>query len=135
MARFDTNGLDEIIQEMERMGEDTGAVAEEMVAAAGEEVRNAWKQVAEARGLRDTGAMIDSIGAGPVTRAGSILYCDIYPQGKDAKGVRNAEKAFILHYGKHGYPATYWVDEADEKSGEPVQARIEAIWDRFLGGG
>lgn len=136
MARFDTSGLDDIIRDMERMGEDSGPVAEEMCMAAVEEIRDAWRASARSHGLVDTGAMIDSIGFGPApVRAGAIMYNDVYPQGKDAKGTRNAEKAFILNYGKSNYPATYWVDEADEKAAEPVQARIEAIWDRFLNGG
>jgi len=80
--------------------------------------------------------MIDSIGFGPApVRAGAILYNDVYPQGRDAKGVRNAEKAFILHYGSSRISPSYWVDEADAASEAPVQERIEAIWDRFLNSG
>ena len=133
MARFDTTGLDDIISQMERMGQTVGPVAEEMCMAAVEEIRDAWRASARSHGLVDTGAMIDSIGFGAApVRAGAILYNDVYPQGKDAKGVRNAEKAFILNYGKSNYPAQHWIDDADEKSAEPVQSRIEAIWDRFL---
>lgn len=134
MARFDTSGIDEIIQAMTRMGQNVGPVAEQMVLAAADEIKTAWKDTARDRGLHDTGAMIDSIGYGGTTpeRLGDIYYKDVYPQGKDGKGVRNAEKAFILHYGKSTYPATYWVDEADERSAAPVQARLEEIWDRFL---
>ena len=134
MARFDTSGIDEIIQAMTSMGQNVGPVAEQMVNAAAEEIKTSWQETARSRGLHDTGAMIDSIGYGGTApqRLGDIYYKDIYPQGKDGKGVRNAEKDFILHYGKSTYPATYWVDEADEKSAAPVQARLEQIWDRFL---
>lgn len=136
MARFDTTGLDDIIHSMQRMGEEVGPVAEEMCMAAVEEIRDAWKEAAEAHGFHDTGAMIDSIGFGPApVRAGAILYNDVYPQGRDAKGVRNAEKAFILHYGSSRISPSYWVDEADAASEAPVQERIEAIWDRFLNSG
>lgn len=133
MARFDTTGIQDIISAMERMGQDVGPVAEEMVDAAVGEIQNAWRASADAHGHRDTGAMIESIGFGPgPVRAGGILYRDVYPQGKDSKGTRNAEKAFILHYGCKRFPGSYWVDEADEKAAEPAQAKIEAIWDRFL---
>ena len=133
MARFDTSGIQDIISAMERMGQEAGAVAEEMVDAAVEEIKGAWKASAEAHGHRDTGALIESIGFGPgPVRAGGILYRDVYPQGKDSKGIRNAEKAFILHYGCRRFPGSYWIDDADEMSAEPVQSRIEAIWDRFL---
>ena len=133
MARFDTTGIQDMISAMERMGQDVGPVAEEMVDAAVGEIQNAWRASADAHGHRDTGAMIESIGFGPgPVRAGGILYRDVYPQGKDSKGTRNAEKAFILHYGCKRFPGSYWVDEADEKAAEPAQAKIEAIWDRFL---
>lgn len=136
MARFDTTGIQEIISDMERRCQDVGPVAEEMVNAAVEEIKLAWQASAEEHGHRDTGALIDSIGFGPgPVRAGNILMRDVYPQGKDSKGVRNAEKAFILHYGCKRFPGSYWVDDADEKSAAPVQARIEAIWDRFLASG
>ena len=134
MARFDTSGLDDLISEMTRMGQDVGPVAEEMVDAAVDVIRDAWKESARKHGHEDTGAMIESIGLGPgPKRAGDIIYRDVYPQGKDAKGVRNAEKAFILNYGKHNMPASYWVDEADEKSADAVQRVCQEIWDRVLG--
>ena len=134
MARFNTSGIDHIINEMVRMGEDVGPTAEEMCMAAVEEIRDSWKKAADAHGFRDTGEMIASIGFGATPiRASNIIANDVYPMGKDSKGVRNAEKAFILHYGSSKIPSSYWVDEADEASAEPVQARIEAIWDRFIG--
>ena len=133
MARFDTRGLDDLINQMQRMKQDEGPVAEEMVNAAVEVIKDEWKKSAEAHGHRDTGAMIESvgIGKGPV-RAGGIVYRDVYPQGKDAKGTRNAEKAFILNYGCQRFPGSYWVDDADDNSAAPVQAACETIWDRFL---
>ena len=133
MASFDTSGIEDIIHQMERMGQSVGPVAEEMVNAAVEEIQKAWKEAAEEHGHRDTGAMIESIGPGPgPIHAGGILYRDVYPQGKDGKGVRNAAKAFMLHYGTSNMPGSYWIDDADRKSAEPVQKRIEEIWNRFL---
>lgn len=146
MARFDTSGLDDLVREMRRMGQDSGAVAEAMVQAAAIEIRDAWKETAEEYGLRDTGEMIESIGfKGPVQNIGGALAQDIYPQGVDDKGVRNVEKAFFLHYGTSstrvrekdsqstgGLKPTYWVDDADDKSGPKVQERLEAMWGEFL---
>lgn len=133
MARFEMPGMDDLIREMQRMGEATGEVAEAMVNAAVIEIRDAWKESAEEHQLRDTGAMIESIGfPTPIQNIGGVLQKDVYPQGKDAKGVRNAEKAFIAHYGTSRQPPTYWVDDADDKSGPRVQARLEGIWSEFL---
>ena len=95
MARFDTSGMDEIVREMQRMGEQTGDVAEAMIMTGAAYVREAWRQAADEYDHRVTGDMIDSINYArtPTDICGS-LSIDIYPQGKDHKGVRNAEKAF-----------------------------------------
>ena len=133
MARFESSGLDDLIREMQRMGEDSGEVAEAMVNAAVVEIRDAWRETAEEEGLIDTGAMIESIGfPAPVQKIGGVLYRDVYPQGKDAKGVRNAEKAFILQYGSSRIKPRYWVDKAEAAAGPRVQRRLEEIWGDFL---
>ncbi len=134
MARFDTSGIDDIVEEMRRMGELTGETADAMLLAGAEEVKKAWQTSAEIHGLRDTGAMIESIGYSrtPKTIDG-IRQIDIYPQGKDRKGIRNAEKAFLNHYGTSRITATHWVDDADEMSAEPVQNAMEREFEKLIG--
>ena len=135
MARFNMSGLDPIIDEMREMGEESGAVAQEMILAMAEAVKQAWKRSAEEHGHRDTGEMINAIGypRGPQT-IGDALTIDIYPQGKDHKGVRNAEKAFVLHYGTSKLKASYWVDTADAYSEQTAIPAAEQIWDKFIRG-
>ena len=135
MARFDMSGLDPIIDEMREMGEESGAVAQEMILAMAEAVKQAWKRSAEEHGHRDTGEMINAIGypRGPQT-IGDVLTIDIYPHGKDHKGVRNAEKAFVLHYGTSKLKASYWVDTADAYSEQTAIPAAEQIWDKFIRG-
>ena len=133
MARIDTDGLDDLINEMTRMGESGKDVAKVMVAAAGAEIRSAWRESAEEHRLRKTGAMIDSIGpTGPVQSLGDAVYQDISALGKDSKGTRNAEKAFILNYGTSRMKPTHWVDEAEAAAGPRVQEKLEEIWGQFL---
>ena len=128
-----TTGLDQLIADMNRLGEGSGEMAEAMVNAAVREIKAAWVKSAEAHGLRDTGAMIASIGfPEPVQSMGGILYRDVYPQGKDRKGTRNAEKAFILNYGTSRIRPTYWVDEADAAAGPALQRRLEDMWGEYL---
>lgn len=131
MARFDTSGLDDLIREMTRLGQDEGPVVDEMLDTAAGIIRDQWKETAREHGYIATGAMIDSVDF-TVKGNARALYRDIYPQGKDAKGVRNAEKAFILHYGKHNMPGSYWVDEAETKAGPEAIEACQEIWDRFL---
>lgn len=153
MARFDTQGLNELLVELAYYDMQTGPTADRMLLAGAEVVKDAWKQEATRRKFCDTGAMINSIGyPRAVKSAADIRSVDIYPQGADKRGTRNAEKAFVLHWGTQsaasvkrrkkkgkkfsgpGIPATHWVDDADRLSGPGVMEAYTRIWDEFLGG-
>lgn len=133
MARFDVSGLDETIEEMKRLGQMTVQTADAMLMAGAEEVRKAWRQSAEEHRHRDTGDMIASIGfARKPKEIGSIRSIDIYPQGKDKRNIRNAEKAFILHYGTTKIRGSRWVDDADKISEQTVVPAMIRVWEQFL---
>ena len=126
-------GMDEIVREMNALaanGKALGDVTEAMIEAGAEAAKAVWKQVAEARRLRDTGDMIDSIGsAAPNKRETGAVYRDIYPLGKDRYGTSNAMKAYLLHYGTSRIKATYWVDEVEARVVEPLHDAMAAVWD------
>ena len=133
MARFDTSGLNDLVKDMTKMGQRSGAMAEAMVKTAGMEIRDSWKRTAEKHKYRKTGAMIDSIGMPEgVQTIGDSSFVDIYPQGKDKNGTRNAEKAFILHYGTSRIRPSYWTDEADDASEPVVGEKLDNMWGKFL---
>jgi HK97 gp10 family phage protein len=135
MARFDTTGINDLINEVIRLGDAGQEVGDEMLMAAAKEVKQAWKESAQKHGLKDTGDMIESINyPNQPSDANGIRTIDIYPQGKDRKGVRNAEKAFILHYGSSKLKPTHWVDDADKDAGPKVQEAMEKVFDNFLNG-
>ena len=133
MARFRTEGLDDIIDDMAAMGESTGELADEMLFAGAEEIKKAWKAAIRKHKHIDTGAMLDSVDySRKVKQIGDIKSVDIYPQGKDKKGVKNAEKAFILHYGTSKRPGTHFVDDADDIAAPMVENRLRNIFDNWL---
>lgn len=133
MARFRTEGLDDLIDTMEEMELTTSELAREMLFAGADEIKIAWKKSAEMHKHRDTGDMIESIGyPRKVAQIADIKSVDIYPQGKDRKGTRNAEKAFILHYGTSKLPGSHWVDTADDIAGPMVEERLYKIFDDWL---
>lgn len=133
MARFRTDGLDDLMQEMMRMGEDTGPIADRILLAGAEVIRRCWKIAAESHGHRDTGDMIQSINYAkkPKTVKG-LKTIDIYPQGKNKNKVRNAEVAFILHYGSSKLPGSHWIDDADDMSAPEVESVASEIWNEEL---
>lgn len=136
MARFDIIGLDAVLQQMKELGELSGKAADAMLMVGAEEVRKAWKRSAEEHDHRDTGAMINSINYARTPKtAGDVRTIDIYPQGTDEKGVRNAEKAFIMHYGTTRIKGSRWVDDADRYSEETVVPAMIRVWDRYLESG
>ena len=123
MARFDTSGMDDLLADMQRMGQQTGPLAEAMTMAAAEIIKGCWQRSAEEHGLRDTGAMIESIGYPRTpTNFGDALGIDVFPQGKDSRGVRN---------GTGRVPATYFVDDADAYSEEAVPEALQAMLDEY----
>ena len=146
MARFRTDGIDAIIQQMKDLQELSGDVANEMLMAGAEEAKKAWIKSAEMHGLRLTSQMINAIGyAGKPSDIKGIKSIDVYPIGKSnytespdgkrikrKKPVRLAEIAFILHYGSSKIRQTHWVDDADELSEEPVTRVMTEIWEDFL---
>lgn len=151
MARFDVEGLEPVLEDMKRRGELIGPTADKMLMAGAEEVKQAWRDEAERRRFRNTSDMINSIGyANAPKTTGDVRIIDIYPQGKDKKGTRNAEKAFILHWGTTsraaqarrkkkkfsgpGIPRTLWIDDADKASGPRVLEVFTTIWDDYLEG-
>ena len=138
MARFVVTGMQRVLQEMERREELTGKVAEVMLMSAAADVRVAWQMAAEKHGHRDTGRLIASIGYPRKPKdAGGVLSIDIYPQGTDSGGkhkkpVRNAEKAFVLHYGTSKKPGSHWVDTADRLAEPMVDRTMATIWDQYI---
>lgn len=147
MPSLKCDGLDALVSVMEKNALRTTKKFDEMLLAGAEEVRKGWQKAAREKDHIDTGEMFDSIDYNnkPKT-AGDVKYVEIYPMGK-RKGTkkRNAEIAYVLHYGtqgttgwraklrlrnkKHketpGIPGSFWVDRAEEIS---APASLEAMW-------
>ena len=51
---------------------------------------------------RATGAMLAAVGPNEYREVLGGGRMDVYPQGTDARGVRNATKAYVLNYGRGG---------------------------------
>lgn len=133
MARCRVEGLDELIDDMEREYEASAEVFEEMLELGAEEVKKAWKESAEKHGHKQTGEMIAAIDyAKKPGSPGGMKVAYIYPQGKDKKGIRHAAKAFWRHYGTSKKAGTFWVDTADEIAARKVPPILWERWQKHL---
>ena len=127
MARLEFSGLDGLIEQMERTGRlHDQALVDAMLLAGAEAAKEVWKQVATEKGYIDSGEMINHIGySKKPQRLDDAGFVSIYPQGTDSKtGVRNAEKAFRLHYGWSRKVGSNWVDEVSERMQAPCEAAM-----------
>ena len=60
------------------------------------------------------------------------MACEVYPQGVDRKGIRNAEKAFVNHYGASSRKATHFVDDAESEAEAPAVEAMANAWDTYF---
>lgn len=136
MAKFNTVGLEDVERQFLQMGEAATKAVPLMLEAGAEVIVKA--QQGEAGKLkisgRSKGALVKSIQADKTKGSGNAQYKEVYPHGVDRshtkKGVRNAEKGFVLEYGRSNTPAQPWMATANEKSAEAV---TEAMWNEWEG--
>lgn len=145
MAHIETTGFNDLLKDLEALGEDVNEMSDDMLAAGSTVAVDEWKKGIEneehkivspdgkgyqaKRGYVDTGDMRDSVARAEKSRKNTA---EIYPQGKDRKGVRNAEKAFILHYGTSSYQGSRFVDGIEEKAAPEVYVAMGDVMDEYL---
>ena len=97
MATLRVNGFKLIDQQFNRMGR---PMIRRIVEAGAKAAEKRMAENTEKRKHVRTGDMVESIGENEYREflgGGSV---DVYPQGDDRKGVRNATKAYVINYGK-----------------------------------
>lgn len=134
MAKIDFSGLDNLSEGLKRLSAAAEAeTAAKMLEAGAAVMIDAQKQSIVRCGLVDTGDMLNSVKATKVTRDSSGAHViDVFPQGKDRKGVRNAEKYFIAEYGKSTQPATRTFTLAMENGAEPALDAMHKVWEEAI---
>ncbi|MBD5145641.1 MAG: hypothetical protein HDT21_07030 [Ruminococcus sp.] len=139
MAKFSVSGIDGLAADLQRLGQlDNEELVSDMLYAGAEVVAEEWIHgILEATKPdgRGTGDMARSVAPTKgIKKIGDVSAKEIYPQGKDRKGVRNAEKAFILHYGKSNanQPPTRFVDAVEESAEDKAVSAMEDVFNKFL---
>lgn len=131
MAQIKFDGLDMVLGTVSRMEESVNEeTASQMLTAGAAVMIDAQKAAIKQCGLIDTGDMYASVGPTKIKETSDgQYYIDVYPQGKDRKGVRNADKFYINHFGKSSKPGTHVLTIAQEKGSEPALAAMYKVWE------
>lgn len=133
MARFDIEGFDDILAQLDRMAR-FDEVAPKMMDAGMEILQG--EVIAEASKHQDTGAMVASIKpTGLMSGHGGGYYMYTRPTGKDKRGVRNIEKLAYLEYGVKGRPATPVITSAVLRAESRVLQAMREVFEREVGSG
>lgn len=142
MATFKTSGFEQEIEAFKRAGDNTESLIKAMLGAGIKVAVAAWRDVITKRGHVDTGDMRDSVGTAWVSvRNGAA---EVYPLGTSRKGsvkrgsgkarksVRNAEKAFILHYGRSNLLGDLFVDQVEERIEDDGFDKMYEVYENYL---
>lgn len=132
MANFNVVGFDEVEKQLLYQSETAVKAVPKMLEAGAavlvEEQRRTIG-ILFSRSGRSTGAMKDSIKPTKVLAGTVNTSIDVYPQGKDRKGVRNAEKGFVLEYGRMGLIPRNWMSHANYRADSKVHQVMLQVWE------
>lgn len=105
MATCRVSGFELVEQQLNRMGR---PMIRQIVEAGAKAAEKVMADATEEKGHIRTGEMMRSIGHNEYREFLGGGSTDVYPQGDDSKGVRNATKAYVINYGKGRRPNTKW---------------------------
>ena len=132
MGRLEINGIDALMSDFAALAELPNSVVEDILNAEADVIEKAQKKTAKRMGVYDTGITAESIKRTKVKKVGSESFLSVYPQGKNERGDRNAEVAFVNEYGKEGQPARPFIRTANEEAGDEAVQDGEKVYHKFL---
>ena len=140
MGSFKINGLDSLINDLSALAALPDSVAEDMLNAGADIIEAEQHKTAKSMGVYDTGVTEGSIKKTKVKKTATVKSIDIFPQGVNSDGNRNAEVAFINEFGKSGkhgkkgQPARPFIRTANEAAEERATEAEEKVYNDFLNG-
>lgn len=129
MAKFNVVGFADVERALLRRDKSAAEAAPMMLISGAAVLTNAQRAEIKQMGLVDTGDMLKSVKPTHVKKTSDGSVIEVYPQGTDRKGVRNAEKAFIAEYGKSGVRAKPWMSSANAKCADAVHKAMRDVWE------
>lgn len=131
MAQFNVVGLDDLQEQMLKRAEIAEEAVPEMLKAGGAIMQEAQRKEIRTmfRSRRSTGDLAASIIVSKVIEKDDAKMVEVYPDGKDRHGVRNATKGFVLQYGRKNMPARPWFTAANTKAADAVNEEMRRVWE------
>ncbi len=139
MASFSVSGFEDLAKTLKNIGEmDNGELKEKMLEAGANETREVWQEEITARGYIRTGEMLKKVKSTKTKSQDSSSYREVYPQGTVTRGgkkkikTRNAEKAYILHYGTKKIKGSRFVDDIERKASTRVHDVMQKELNNYI---
>lgn len=118
-----------------------GQIMRDMISAGADVLVDEWRKEIQARGHVVTGAMMNNVGKTDIRTEPDGMSVEVYPQGTDSHRITNAQKAYILHYGRHAnkngnkaIKGDRFVTAAESAAKEKVEAAMQAVLDKYTSG-
>lgn len=159
MARFEANGLEDLMIDLRTIAEVPQSVIIEMLEAGGKVIARAHEESLNYFGLVETGTLKSSITVHRKTHTVNSFYVLVYPygthhryhaksgsytkynwgraggtrsKGGGTKEATNNDVGFVQEFGGHGNEPTQWMRIANEKfAGEAIDAEFK-VYDDYL---
>jgi len=129
---IEINGLDKLSDDLYNLAKSVdGELVQDMLDAGAEVAVDEWKKAITDAGHIETGSMHDSVAA-KLPKNKNLLAREIYPQGKDKNGVRNAHKAYILNYGTSKIAGDDFISKIYEDMDSKVYEAEMKVYDEEL---
>jgi HK97 gp10 family phage protein len=130
MAKFNVVGLDDLQDALLKQDKIAMEAVPEMLKAGGEVLKKAQQNeiTTTFKSNRSTGDLAKSIVVSKIKEKDGGKSVEIYPDGKDRHGVRNATKGFVLQYGRKNMQARPWLTAANTKAADDVTAEMRRVW-------
>lgn len=103
MATMKVDGFEIQERRLEKMGR---GMIRQIVEAGSKAAEKVMHDATEAKRHVRNSDMLDSIGNNGIREYLGGASTEVYPQGDDRAGVRNATKAYVINYGKGRRPTT-----------------------------
>lgn len=136
MGLLHVEGIDDMTRMLDKISSlDEGKVVEDMLKEGAKDVEKAWTDNIIKRDYRDSRKMLLKVNTGRVKKNQWGRFNTTYPFGVHVRPwgkVRNAAKAFYLHYGFPGYTGTRWVDDVEKDASKTAPDTMQKVFDKFI---